>query len=70
MRNLRRVEHAVARILVETEQPVEAYAAILAAIGQALGWRLAAMWELDANDGLLRCVRTWCADARDDESRR
>jgi PAS domain S-box-containing protein len=67
VRALRRVEHAVARILVETERPVEAYEAILEAIGQALGWRLAAVWELDETDGRLRCVRTWRADARDDE---
>src|SRR4051794_6307485 len=67
VRKLRRVEHAVARILVETERPVEAYAAILEAIGRALDWRLAAVWELDDTDGRLRCVRTWQADERDDE---
>ena len=39
-RDLGRVEHAVARILAETEQPVEVYDAALKAIGEALGWRL------------------------------
>ena len=39
-RDLRRVEHAVARILAETEQPVEVYDAALEAIGEALGWQL------------------------------
>jgi PAS domain S-box-containing protein len=53
------VEHAVARILAETERPVEVYAATLDAIGQAMGWRLGSVWELDPDDGLLRCVRTW-----------
>jgi PAS domain S-box-containing protein len=66
VRTLRQVEHAVARILVETERPVEAYPAILMAIGDALGWRLGAVWELEG-DGLLRCVRTWHADTRVDE---
>src|SRR5690242_18226672 len=66
VRTLRQVEHAVARILVETGRPVEAYPAILSAIGGALGWRLGAVWELEP-DGLLRCVRTWHADTRVDE---
>src|SRR3954467_3703919 len=67
VRTLRGVEHAVARILAETERPVEAYEATLEAIGRPLGWRLGAAWELDSLDGRLRCVRTWHAEARDDE---
>jgi PAS domain S-box-containing protein len=59
VRELRRVEHAVARILAETEEPVEVYEAALAAIGGPLGWRLGAVWEVDLADGRLRCVRTW-----------
>ena len=46
-RDLQRMEHAVARILAETEQPVEAYAAVLEAIGASLGWELGAVWEVD-----------------------
>src|ERR671937_939675 len=64
---LRRVEHAVARILAETERPVEVYAAALDAIGRALGWQLGAVWEVDAVDGRLRCVRTWNAGALAEE---
>jgi PAS domain S-box-containing protein len=60
-RELRRVEHAVARILAETERPVEVYEATLEAIGRALGWRLGVVWELDAADGRLRCVGAWHA---------
>jgi PAS domain S-box-containing protein len=56
---LRRVEHAVARILAETERPVEVYEAALEAIGRPLGWRLGAVWELDPAEERLRCVRTW-----------
>jgi PAS domain S-box-containing protein len=57
--DLGRVEHAVARIVAETEQPVEVYDAALQAIGEALGWRLGSAWEVDPRDGRLRCVRTW-----------
>jgi PAS domain S-box-containing protein len=63
-RDLRRVEHAVARILAETERPVEAYEAALEAIGRALRWELGAVWELDAAEGRLRCVVTWHAGER------
>src|SRR5262249_6132661 len=59
--DLQRAEHAVARILAETDRPVEAYAAILDSIGRALGWELGAVWEVDADKQILRCVRTWHA---------
>jgi PAS domain S-box-containing protein len=67
MTDPRRVEHAVARILAETERPVEVYAAALEAIGRPLGWRLGAVWELDAEAGRLRCVCTWRSERRADE---
>ena len=66
-RDPRSVEHAVARILAETERPVEVYQAALETIGRPLGWRLGAVWELDSEDGRLRCVCTWQAGERTDE---
>src|SRR5262245_49672894 len=60
---LRRVEHAVARILAETETPVEVYEAALEAIGRPLEWELGSVWEVDPDDGLLRCVTTWNTSA-------
>jgi PAS domain S-box-containing protein len=66
-RELRRVEHAVARILAQTERPVEVYEATLEAIGRALGWRLGAVWEVDAGDGRLRCVGIWRTGDRAEE---
>jgi PAS domain S-box-containing protein len=65
---LRRVEHAVARILAETETAVEVYEATLEAIGRPLGWRLGAVWELESDDRL-RCVVTWHAGAPAEEFR-
>jgi PAS domain S-box-containing protein len=58
---LQRVEHEVARILAETEAPVEVYAAALEAIGDALGWQVGAVWELRREDGRLHCVQGWHA---------
>ncbi len=66
-RDPRRVEHAVARILAETEGPVEVYKAALEAIGRPLGWRLGAVWELDSDSGRLRCVCTWRTGEHTDE---
>src|SRR5215475_5236181 len=60
-RDLQEVEHDVARILAETDRPVEAYAAVLEAIGSSLGWELGAVWESGPGDQRLRCVRTWHA---------
>ena len=58
---LQRVEHAAARILAETDRPVEVYAAVLEVIGDSLGWELGAVWEVGVDDEVLRCVRTWHA---------
>jgi PAS domain S-box-containing protein len=62
-RDLQRVQHDVAGILAETEQPVEVYAATLEAVGRSLGWELGAVWELGPSDHRLRCVKTWHAGA-------
>jgi PAS domain S-box-containing protein len=67
VRDLRRAEHAVARILAETERPVEVYEVALEAIGRPLGWSLGAVWEVNAEDGTLLCVRTWHAGERAEE---
>jgi PAS domain S-box-containing protein len=59
--DLQRVEHAVARILAETDRPVEAYVSVLEAIGSSLGWELGAVWEVGPDDERLRCRRIWHA---------
>ena len=58
---LQRVEHEVARILAETDAPVEVYLATLDSIGGSLGWELGAVWETGPDDERLRCVCTWRA---------
>jgi PAS domain S-box-containing protein len=59
--NIQRVEYAVARILAESDQPVEVYDAVLRVIGSSLGWELGAVWEIAPRDRMLRCIRTWHA---------
>ena len=46
-RDLQGVEHAVARILAQSDQPVEVYEAALEAIGRPLGWEFGAVWEVN-----------------------
>ena len=58
-RDLQSVEHAVARILAQSDQPVEVYEAALEAIGRPLGWEFGAVWEVDRRSGALHCIRTW-----------
>jgi signal transduction protein with GAF and PtsI domain len=65
-RDLRRVEHAVARILADTARPVEVYERTLEAIGRSMGWRIGAVWELVPEAGGLRCVCAWRAGERTD----
>jgi PAS domain S-box-containing protein len=60
-RSLQQVEHEVARILAETDRPVEVYEAALETIGRRLRWELGAVWEADDAGRRLRCLRTWHA---------
>jgi PAS domain S-box-containing protein len=62
-RDLQGVEHAVARILAQTDEPVEVYEAALEAIGRRLGWEFGAVWEVDRQSGTLHCIRTWTSAA-------
>jgi PAS domain S-box-containing protein len=64
-RVLEEVERKVARILAETDRPVEVYAAVLDVIGRSLGWPIGAVWEYRPDAGHLRCVRGWHADEGD-----
>src|SRR6185436_7522047 len=55
---LLRAEHAVARVLASARSEADAYPALLAAIGQTLGWDIGAVWA-PAEAGTLRCAETW-----------
>src|SRR5919204_296106 len=54
-------EHAVARVLVQAGDEVEAYPALLAAMGESLAWDFGAVWLPDGD--ALRCAATWPDDS-------
>ena len=56
-------EHAVALILAEESRAADAYPRILEAIGTALDWEFAGLWEeVPGPTVLLRCAAVWCED--------
>ena len=56
---------AVVRILAESPTLNEATSSLLAEIGEALGWAMGAIWEVDQTRQVLRCVDTWQAPGID-----
>src|SRR5215213_3792304 len=58
--DLLRTEHAAVRVLASAESEVEAYPALLAAIGTSLGCA-GSLWLADGED--LWCAHTWPSDA-------
>jgi PAS domain S-box-containing protein len=66
---LLRTEHAVARVLASMATEGDAYPQLLEAIGTALAWDFAALWEpVDAEGSFLRCTRTWQAVSMADDA--
>ena len=53
------VEYVTARALAESDTLAEATPKVLQAICEALGWEHGALWNVDATDNVLRCVKTW-----------
>ncbi len=54
-------QYTVARALAESSSLREAASRILQAICEALRWDYAGLWQVDAAQGVLRCVETWSA---------
>ena len=54
-----RAQAAVTRALAECDQPEPAMAAILAGLGEPLGWSLGAYWALDREAQRLVCTVLW-----------
>jgi PAS domain S-box-containing protein len=53
------VQHAVTEILAESATLAEATPRILQAVCEGLTWDLGALWGVDRDAGLLRCVEIW-----------
>ena len=58
-------EHVIARALVEAATFTEAVPRILEAICRALDWEHGALWEIDRQAEVLRCVQIWTANTAD-----
>ena len=56
-------QYAVSRILIEVADPEYAFPKILNAIGEGLGWDYGALWVMDPQDYVLRCVANWHASS-------
>ena len=53
------MQHTVTRILAEAATVKEATPRILRALGEWLGWDVGALWRVDQEAGVLRCVEVW-----------
>ena len=58
-------EHIAARALVESATFGDAAPKILEAICEALSWEFGALWRIDRETDVLRCVNTWRTSAAD-----
>ena len=54
-----RAQYAVTRVLAEAPTLASATPRILQAVCQSLDWSVGAIWRVDQNENLLRCVETW-----------
>ncbi len=52
-------QHGVSSVLAESTTLSEATPRILQAICESLEWEMGALWKVDAEAGLLRCVALW-----------
>ncbi len=52
-------EYVSARALAESATLAEASVRVLQALCEALGWDHGALWNVDADLGVLKCVQTW-----------
>ena len=57
-------QYAATRVLAEGLTLDEAARGVLQAIGEHLGWEWGALWSVDQDASVLRCVQTWHAPSR------
>jgi diguanylate cyclase (GGDEF)-like protein len=59
------MEHAVTRLLAESETVEEAMPRIIQTICETLGWDCGARWRWDEQAGVLRCAEMWSVAAKE-----
>ena len=59
------MEHAVTRLLAESETVGKTMPNVIRAICETLGWDYGARWQLNARDNRLECVDTWSVPERE-----
>ena len=55
----RRLQYAAARVLADAASVEEARPKILRTVCETLEWDMGAVWDVDADAGVLRCVEVW-----------
>jgi PAS domain S-box-containing protein len=58
------IEHAVTRILAESETLAEAVREVLRTVGEGLKWECGALWNVDVDHQVLRCAEFWHGDTK------
>lgn len=56
-----RLQNAVSKVLIQSSQLDEVSDNFLKAIGDGMGWEVGALWLVDKDSGVLRCIRIWHA---------
>jgi PAS domain S-box-containing protein len=59
------VQYAATQALAESVSVEDAFANVLRALGQTLGWDVGVLWTVDESSGVLRCRETWHAGNTD-----
>jgi PAS domain S-box-containing protein len=52
-------QYAVTRALAESDRLREAAPKVLQAVCESLGWEVGALWRVEREENVLRCVETW-----------
>ncbi len=55
----RRLQYAMARVIADAASVEEARPALLRTICETLEWDMGAVWDVDAEAGVLQCVEVW-----------
>jgi diguanylate cyclase (GGDEF)-like protein/PAS domain S-box-containing protein len=59
------MEHAVTRLLAESETVGETMPKVIRTLCETLGWDYGARWQLDTRDNRLHCVDSWSVSERE-----